>query len=176
MLSDRFTIRRAAIGEEARLALLGSATFLESYAGFLDAGDIEAHCATEHSAAVYARYLAASQARVYAAAAEPGGALVGYAVACPLEFALPDATPADYELRRIYALHRYQGKGVGYALLRQVIAAARELDYKRLVLGVNVDNAAAIRFYERQGFIRIGERRFQVGKQNCRDDVFALTL
>lgn len=176
MLSDRFTIRRAVPGEEDRLALLGSATFLESYAGFLDAADIMAHCATEHSVAIYARYLADPQARVYAAVAEPGGAPIGYAVACPLEFALPDSTPADYELRRIYVLHRYHGKGMGHALLLQVIAVARELGYKRLILGVNVDNAPAIRFYTRQRFSRVGERRFQVGKQNCYDDVFALAL
>jgi GNAT superfamily N-acetyltransferase len=176
MLSDRFTVRRALVGEEQALALLGSATFLESYAGFLSAEDILTHCAAEHNATVYARYLAASQARVYAAAADPGGALVGYAVACPLEFALPGATPADYELRRIYVLHRYQGKGVGQALLDQIIAAARELGYKRLLLGVNVDNVAAIRFYGRQGFARIGERRFQVGRQSCHDDVLALAL
>jgi len=176
MLSDRFTVRRAVPGEEQGLALLGSATFLESYAGFLAAEDIVAHCAAEHSAAVYARYLAAPRARVYAAAAEPGNALIGYAVACPLEFSLPDATPADYELRRIYVLHRYQGKGAGQALLKQVIAAARELGYGRLLLGVNEGNTAAIRFYTQQGFTRVGGRSFQVGRQNCHDDVLALAL
>ncbi len=176
MLSDRFMIRRALSGEEQGLALLGSATFLESYTGFLAADDILTHCAAEHNAAVYARYLAAPQARVYVAAAEPGDAPVGYAVACPLEFALPDATPADYELRRIYVLHRYQHRGAGQALLEQVIAAARELGYSRLLLGVNVGNAAAIRFYTRHGFVRVGERRFQAGRQSCRDDVLALAL
>jgi diamine N-acetyltransferase len=176
MLSDAFTIRPAVAGEEQQLALLGSATFLESYAGFLAADDILTHCGTEHSAAVYARYLAAPQARVYAVAAEPGNALIGYAVACPLEFSLPDATPADYELRRIYVLHRYQHKGAGQALLEQVILAARDLGYKRLVLGVNEGNATAIRFYTRHGFARVGKRSFQVGQQSCCDDVLALVI
>jgi GNAT superfamily N-acetyltransferase len=176
MLSDRFIIRRAIAGEEYMLALLGSATFLESYAGFLDADDILAHCAAERSAAVYARYLAASQARVYVASAEPGNALIGYAVACPLEFTLAETTPADYELKRLYVLHRYQGSGAGSALLGQAIIAARELGYKRLLLGVNEENAAAIRFYARRGFVHIGGRSFQVGKLQCCDDVLALAL
>jgi diamine N-acetyltransferase len=176
MLSDRFTIRRALPGDEKMLSLLGCAAFLQSYAGFLDAADIAAYCSTEHSVEVYARYLAAEHVRVYTAAAEPGNALIGYAIGCPLGFALEGATPADYELKRLYVLHRYHGRGAGRALLEQVVHAACELGYTRLLLGVNEQNATAIHFYTRHGFLRVNKRSFQVGERQCTDDVMALSL
>lgn len=47
----------------------------------------------------------------------------------------------------------YWGSGVAAALL----AEARRLSPARLVLDVNRDNPRAVRFYEREGFRRIGE-------------------
>ena len=38
------TIRPCVSGDEAALALVGQATFLQTYAGALPAGDIIAHC------------------------------------------------------------------------------------------------------------------------------------
>lgn len=40
------TIRPCVAGDEAALALVGQATFLETYAGVLPAGDILSHCKT----------------------------------------------------------------------------------------------------------------------------------
>jgi ribosomal-protein-alanine N-acetyltransferase len=52
----------------------------------------------------------------------------------------------------------WQGKGVGRALLRALIARADEFAAP-LYLEVRTDNAAAIGLYEAHGFTRIGMRR-----------------
>ena len=52
-----WTVRRATIADADRLALIGSATFLETFAGLLDGDAIVDHCAREHSSSAYRRYL-----------------------------------------------------------------------------------------------------------------------
>ncbi len=55
----------------------------------------------------------------------------------------------------------YRGVGVGTGLIEGALAWAAEHGYVRAVLGVFPDNARAIAFYERRGFVREGLRRAQ---------------
>ena len=56
------------------------------------------------------------------------------------------------------------------------IAEARAAGKQRLLLGVKAANEAALAFYGRHGFERIGERKFLVGAMLCDDYVLARTL
>jgi ribosomal protein S18 acetylase RimI-like enzyme len=53
---------------------------------------------------------------------------------------------------------------------------ARVRGMKRLLLGVYSRNEAAISFYERLGYKRVGERSFTVGENTYHDYIFALPL
>ena len=55
----RWQIREAGTGDADRLALIGSATFLETFAGVLDGSAILEHCRKEHGASAYSATLAA---------------------------------------------------------------------------------------------------------------------
>ncbi|MDD3836362.1 MAG: GNAT family N-acetyltransferase [Phenylobacterium sp.] len=168
-------IRRAAPTDAEALALVGRATFLETYAGQLPAADILVHCARQHAPEVYAGWLADERCRLWLVEAEEGGAPVGYAVISPPD--LPVATtPTDVEIKRIYLLHRFQGRGLGAALMRAVLDEARDAGFERAVLGVFGRNEAAIGFYRRQGFQQAGERKFQVGASVFDDLVLARPL
>ena len=50
-------IRRASSADDAALAVVGQATFLETFAGVLDGAAIVAHCREAHSAARYRQWL-----------------------------------------------------------------------------------------------------------------------
>jgi diamine N-acetyltransferase len=165
-------IRRAGPGDAAALALIGQATFLESYAGQLPAENILAHCAHEHAAARYAAWLADADSQVWIAEAARGRAPVGYAVITAPD--LPVATAAgDLELKRFYLLSRWHGRGVGAQLMARVAAGAREAGAGRLLLGVFTGNTRAIAFYARQGFAQAGARKFRVGEGVYDDLVLA---
>ncbi|MCI3132312.1 GNAT family N-acetyltransferase [Phenylobacterium aquaticum] len=169
------TIRPCGPADAAALALVGQATFLQSYADSLPAGDIALHCAHEHGEARYAAWLADPAYRIWGAEVAPGGALVGYAVMSPPD--LPGADqPGDVELKRLYLLHRFHGGGTGAALMRAVVEAARAGGFRRLLLGVYGENQLAMDFYARQGFARAGVRKFQVGAQVYDDLVLARRL
>ncbi len=169
-------IREAGLGDEDRLAMVGAASFLESYAGTLPADDIVSHCATHHAPWVYEDWLIGGEARIWMAEAEKGRAPVGYVVMCPPDLPLPGIGPDDAEIRRIYVLHRFHGDKVGWRLMKTALDAARRTGRKRMLVGVYGQNRNAIAFYQRVGFSVIGERKFQVGAILHDDLVLALDL
>ncbi len=171
-LLDSYTLRLAVPGDEEALSLLGSATFLETYSGALSGPDILAHCRRHHATSVYAAWLGDPAYRI--CVADLRTAPVGYAVLSPAE--LPASRPGDIELKRIYLLHRFQGVGLGRALMEWSVQQARTMGRLRLLLGVKAANAAALAFYTRHGFERVGERKFQVGAQVCDDLVLGRPL
>ena len=118
------TIRRCEARDAEALALVGQATFLETYAGNLDAADILAHCRTEHAADRYAAWLRDNRYMLWIAEAADGAAPVGYAVVAPSNPA-DGFPPEDLELKRIYLLHRLHGSGVGARLMAATIDAAQ---------------------------------------------------
>lgn len=169
------TVRRAEPGDETRLSLLGAATFLDSYAQLLPAADIIAHTSKQHAPGIYARWLQEAGTFCWLCEQPPGGAPVGYAVATRPDLPIP-VDEGDLEIRRIYILHRYQGRGLGRRLMQAVEQAAREAACRRLLLGVYSRNAAALDFYARQGFSEAGTRQFRVGEHDYFDYILQRRL
>jgi [ribosomal protein S18]-alanine N-acetyltransferase len=60
----------------------------------------------------------------------------------------------------------WQGKGVGTALLRAMLAVADEVSAP-VFLEVRTDNEPAIRLYEAHGFVRLGVRRHYYQPSNA---------
>jgi GNAT superfamily N-acetyltransferase len=168
-----WTLRSATIADCDRLALIGAATFLETFAGQLDGDAIIAHCRDQHSASIYRRYLEGG-ASAWLVELQPGGAPIGFALLAEAE--LPGSRSNDQELKRIYCLSRFHGQGLGAALLAKVVEAARSKAAERLLLGVYVANDKAQAFYRRKGFSPLATRLFQVGKNYYEDVVFSLPL
>ena len=171
----RARIREAGPSDAERLALVGRATFLETFAGILEEDAILGHCRTKHAPEVYDGWLGDGKSRLWLAEASSGRAPVGYAVLTTPE--LPEASPGpdDVEIRRIYLLSRFQGGGVGRALMQAALDAARAAGKRRVVLGAYNENPV-VGFYERFGFKVVGERLFQVGPRTYEDVVLALEL
>ncbi|HXR43766.1 MAG TPA: GNAT family N-acetyltransferase [Pseudolysinimonas sp.] len=67
------------------------------------------------------------------------------------------------ELSKIYTLPGQHGQGVGAALMAASLDAARERGAAAVWLGVNEENGRANRFYEKNGFERVGTKKFRVG-------------
>ncbi len=173
---DGIVVRRAGMEDAALLALVGAATFLDGFAGMLPAEAIVAHAAKHHIAEAYARSLEQPAVTAWLAVAANGGAPVGYAMVTPPDLPEPTMQAGDLELRRIYALSRFHGSGVAQRLMAAAIAEAESRGAQRLTLGVHAGNARALRFYERNAFVRIGSRQFTVGPLVCDDWVMGRML
>lgn len=168
-------VRAATAADADALSLIASASFLETYAGSLDGADMVAHCLSKNTQETFAAWTADPLGAVTLGEIEPGYAPVGYSVLTAPDLPVASA-PGDIELRRIYALSRMHGGGLGPALMTQALADAARLGMARILLGVWGGNARAHRFYERQGFARIGTRQFRVGRVLHDDFVYARLL
>lgn len=165
-------IRQAHPDDAAALALVGAATFLESYSGFIPGPDLVAHCRERHAEAVYAGWIADPGSGVWLVEAAAGAPL-GYAVVTTPDMPEDCTADGDLELRRIYLMQMVQGGGTGPALMRAALEGAAALGAARLTVGVHGGNAGAIGFYRRMGFEKIGRRVFTVGEQRYDDLVLA---
>ncbi len=85
----------------------------------------------------------------YYVAAEHDGVLVGYAGI---------ALGEDAEVMTIGVTAGHRGRGLGAALLTDLLTRARAARARRVFLEVRADNDAAQRLYERAGFEPIGTR------------------
>lgn len=168
-------IRPCVPGDEAALALIGQATFLETFAGILGGQDIVAHCAQAHAVERYRAWLDDPEYALWLVACSPGDAPVGYMVVAPPQLPLADTT-GDLELKRIYLLGRFRGGGLGRQLLATAEAHARDAGARRLLLGVYAGNQPAIAFYRRMGFDNVGTRRFRIGDTDYDDAIMGLPL
>jgi putative acetyltransferase len=80
-------------------------------------------------------------------ALDEAGQLIGTAGVMPV-------APDVYELRKMYLAPATRGRGVGKALLDACLAFCRGRRAKAVVLDTLHEMAAAVRFYEKNGFVR----------------------
>ncbi|HEX8447522.1 MAG TPA: GNAT family N-acetyltransferase [Sphingomonas sp.] len=164
--------RLAGADDAEALAVIGGATFLETFADSIVGVDLLAHIRDRHAPSVYAGWLDDPGSRCWLGETETG-APVGYAV-----LTAPDLPPAlagigDLELKRIYLLSIAHRGGNGAAMMQAVLAEAGVMGARRVLLGVYGENHRAIGFYRRMGFVETGRRVFTVGTQVYDDLVFA---
>jgi phosphinothricin acetyltransferase len=89
-------------------------------------------------------------------AVDAQGQLLGFASYGPFR-----AWPAyKYSIEHSVYVHKdHRGQGVGIALLRETVKAAREHQYHVMVGGIDVNNTASIALHERLGFTHAGTIR-----------------
>jgi GNAT superfamily N-acetyltransferase len=80
------------------------------------------------------------------------------------------------ELERFYVDRAWHGRGVAAPLMAAVRAVAAAWGGDALWLGVWERNAKAIRFYEKQGFARVGAQTFRLGSDEQQDAVMRAPL
>ncbi len=98
--------------------------------------------------------------------AEQGHAMLGYAV---MMRAVDEA-----ELLDIAIAAQHQRQGWGMCLLQEILALARRLGLRRMVLEVRATNLAAIGLYRRAGFGNIGLRRDYYPAPGGREDAILM--
>lgn len=59
------------------------------------------------------------------------------------------------ELKRLWLLEEYHGRGLGYRLVMRLFDFARQAGYERIVLQTDIKQLRAIAFYKRIGFVEI---------------------
>src|SRR5690606_11940540 len=69
------------------------------------------------------------------------------------------------EIERIYVLEEFHGKKVGQLLYQKAIEVARQAELQYVWLGVWEENARAIKFYKKNGFVEFDKHLFKLGDE-----------
>jgi ribosomal protein S18 acetylase RimI-like enzyme len=80
------------------------------------------------------------------------------------------------ELQKIYVLQEYHGKGIGTALMKEVKKVAKDIHPDYIWLDTHISNENAIRFYEKNGFRKVGKYFFTIGTQTFEYHVMGVPL
>jgi len=156
------SIRQAQISDANIICALGVTTFYEAYFEQDESGDLANYVLENFSPAQIEVELNNTDSTFLIA--ELNGKAVGYAKL--RENSTVDCLKNEnaVELHRIYVLERAKGKGVGGKLLNRCFEMARAKGYETIWLGVWERNLAAIKFYEKLGFVKVGELLFPYGE------------
>ena len=104
-----------------------------------------------------------------------GAAPIGFCKLGPLS--LPVESPGRaLELRQLYILRPWHGRGIAQALMEWALAEARAQGAETLYLTVYTDNHRARAFYRRYGFAYVAPYAFMVGEQADEDEIWKLEL
>ena len=128
--------------------------------------------ATYLSEAKFSDYITDPDRAVLVASVD--GQFVGYTMTVFAESTDPDVLAAltvrpSAELSKFYVRPEQHGVGVSGALMEATVAAIAERGYAAAWLGVNKFNPRANRFYEKNGFVQVGDKRFLLAG-NWEDD------
>lgn len=168
-------IRPARRDEAAPLAQLKRETFRESFVdgGFAipyPPGDLAIFEAGSYSADKVASELADPGKACWVA--EMDGRLLGYAHAGPTKLPHPEARTGDAELYQLYVRNEAQGLKLGGKLLARALDHLRRTRPGPIWLGVWSGNLRAQAIYAAQGFEKVGEYDFPVGRWIDREFIF----
>ena len=174
MKTGETCIRKAGPEDAAVISELGAKTFVEAFGAENRPEDMHAYVADAFSIDTIAREIQDPKSSFFLAYLDD--AKVGYVKLRRSEPPECVAGPDPIEIERIYVDKGHQGAGVGASLIRTVIGHAKALGCKTVWLGVWETNAAARRFYERQGFEPVGRKDFLLGKDRQTDVVMRRLL
>lgn len=155
-------IRRATPADAEALAAIGARTFAETFAHLYPPEDLKAFLAEAYGLDRTRKDL--GDPGKVAFLVEANGQVIGYAQAGPCELPHPQVTPACGELKRFYFLKAWQNRGMGGKLFGRVMEWLLKDGPRHIWIGVWSENFGAQRFYERQGFAKVGEYGFRVGQ------------
>ncbi|YAL83365.1 GNAT family N-acetyltransferase [Dermacoccaceae bacterium W4C1] len=164
------SVRLATPEDAVHLAELAARTFPMACPPELPAAHIQEFVRAELNADRFAAHLRSPDDRVFLASDGSGYAWALHGVHT-------DQGPAQWRERRsaylskLYVDAGAHGGGLAQALMAAVTAAAAADDCAGVWLGVNRQNARALRFYGKCGFALAGERTFTVGETVFVDDV-----
>lgn len=92
--------------------------------------------------------------------AESNSEIIGYVHLSEIAIEINTPTQESKSLQRLYIHPDYQNQGIGSTLIQNAIKHPFLKDIRYIYLDVWEKNLAAIRFYRRHGFKRVGEIRF----------------
>jgi ribosomal protein S18 acetylase RimI-like enzyme len=159
-----FFIKQASPEDAKNIAAIGWHSFTDTFGNlFIDRENLRNHLHKHFTAKAIAKTIADGQNRYYLCRQTKAAA--GFA-----KMKLGSTNPLvlgnrQLELERIYFSPEFQGVGAAQLLMKELLKEAVQLHAEVLWLRVYWKNEKAIRFYEKNGFVKEGTQNLFIGSQ-----------
>jgi ribosomal protein S18 acetylase RimI-like enzyme len=170
-------IRPATFSDAPAIAKIGHDVFTSTFAHTVSPTNLSTYLSTHYTPSAVLTELQdpSSLFRV----SEQDGQIIGFVILRTTSSA-DEPCVADrskpVELARIYVDASHHGQGVAKQLLDEAEELARHMGYGTIWLGVLPENTRAVRFYEKMGYVRVGEHEFWLGDQKDIDAIMVKSL
>ncbi len=162
-------VRMAGPDDAAALHALAADTFPLACPPGTSQAAMDDFVATHLSEHRFDKYLADPFRELYIAGDFAGYTMLVYGEPSDADVAAAITTRPTVELSKCYARAAHHGQGVAGAMITASVEAARQRGAAAMWLGVNLYNARANRFYEKNGFVIVGRKMFMVGDEPQED-------
>jgi len=166
------TYRNAGPEDAATLDRIFDTTFCDTFAHLYRAEDLDAFLSSFGISDWEAQLL--NDAYAFRIAEEDGEA-AGYLKLGPMKLPVETDRPAIL-LDQLYVAKKHHGAGIARELMDWGFDEARRREAEEMYLTVYIDNHRAKRFYERYGFVEVGQYDFMVGNQADHDIIMKKRL
>lgn len=151
----QLTIRKILPEDVPVLAAMAKATFFDTFNGTCSDTDMQQFLVDHFAEHVLAKEVANPAYHYFFAEAD--GIPAGYLMFGEENYSFPEVNKwKAIELKRIYVLKEWHGKGVAQALMEYFLGYAAAHAYEAVWLGVWEHNLRAQKFYEKYGFEKSG--------------------
>lgn len=172
--SSEIVIRAVENSEMEELLEIGKTSFTESFASQNTKSNFDQYVSKNFTMQKVSEEFANPESQFYFACLE--NQLVGYLKVNVGAAQTEDKLDKSLEIERIYILADHQGKKIGQLLFDKAIGLAKADQLKWVWLGVWDRNVNAIRFYERNGFVKFATHPFKLGDEDQTDILMKLQL
>lgn len=168
------TIRKAHPRDAKKLSEIAEATFSATFGAMNSAEHMEGHCRGSYGEDIQAAEIANPE--LITLLSEHDERLVGFAQLRWDRAPACIAAKRPGEIQRLYVVAEWHGKGIAQELMNVCIEALRQRGSDAVWLGVWERNPRAISFYEKFGFVAVGEHTFPLGGDPQRDIIMVKSL
>lgn len=165
-------IRTATTDDAQHIALLGRVTFTETFSQhFRDPKDLSDYFERTFNVAKIRNSIQNPNNKFWIAFWNE--LPIGYAklkVNSPTDFI---DSPAVSQLQKIYVLKEFLDKKAGKTLMDELMASFENSEQQYIWLSVLDSNERALQFYAKNGYSKVGEHQFSIGKEDF--NFFALS-
>jgi len=167
-------VREVKSSETEELLNIGKITFIESFGSQNTKSNFDQYMSKNFNMSKILDEFNNSESQFYFAILSEK--IVGYLKINAGQAQTEDKLESALEIERIYVLAEHQGKRIGQVLFDKVMNVAKSQNLKWIWLGVWDQNVDAIRFYERNGFVKFASHPFKLGDEDQTDILMKMQL
>jgi ribosomal protein S18 acetylase RimI-like enzyme len=152
------SFRRLAPGDDTLLSEVGGKSLIESHGHSAAPETIQTYVDKSFSVEACSAELQ-DASNIFSAVFYDGQPAGYFKIICNISHPDVPLQPVT-KMERLYLLKEFYDHKLGHALLKEAIEFSKAAGEKGMWLNVWKENHRALRFYERQGFITVGESHF----------------